>query len=80
MSLPYPINDGSWHHVQLRLGPGDAQLTLDYGQRSFSGPTSAKIQGLPINKIVIGGPDSSEGIFNVGQGYFEGCIQVKTHV
>lgn len=69
------ISDGEWHYLDIRWLGTEITLSLDYDQRRSVIPFSAKIQGLYVGKILIGGPDSSIGSLYADYGYFDGCIQ-----
>jgi cadherin EGF LAG seven-pass G-type receptor 1 len=66
-----PVNDGKWHHLEVKWMMGEIWLSLNYGQYEATFPMTAKIQGLYVGKIVIGGPDNPTSL----RPYFEGCIQ-----
>ncbi|KAK7789529.1 hypothetical protein R5R35_000833 [Gryllus longicercus] len=69
------VNDGHWHHIEVKWMSGELWINLDYGQREMTAPATSKLQGLYVGKILIGGPDTALGSLNVDYGYFEGCIQ-----
>lgn len=56
---------------------GDVWINLDYGQREVTAAANSKLQGLYVNKILIGGPDLTLGSLMADFTYFEGCIQVN---
>lgn len=66
------ITDGKWHRVEVLWTVSGVTLSVDYGLRSVSRPLPAKLQGLYIGKIVIGG-NEDQADTNTG---FKGCIQV----
>lgn len=70
------VSDGTWHHVEAKWMSNDVWLSLDYGQREVTKAFAAKVQGLYVNKILIGGPDESYLSLNSDFGYFDGCVQV----
>ncbi|XP_059482643.1 protocadherin-like wing polarity protein stan isoform X3 [Neocloeon triangulifer] len=65
------VNDGQWHHVEVKWMMGEIWLGLDYGQHEVTMPIAAKIQGMYVGKIVIGGPESPIAM----RPSYEGCIQ-----
>lgn len=70
------INDGLWHHIEVKWMSNDVWLSLDYGQREVTKTFNVKVQGLYVNKILVGGPDESYQSLSSDFGYFDGCIQV----
>ena len=58
----------------------DVWLSLDYGQREITKTFNAKVQGLYVGKILIGGPDATYISLNSDFGYFDGCIQVMQRI
>lgn len=69
------VSDGVWHHVEAKWMSNDVWLSLDHGQREVTQAFAAKVQGLYVGKILIGGPDASYVSLNSDFGYFDGCIQ-----
>ncbi|KAK6640052.1 hypothetical protein RUM43_008329 [Polyplax serrata] len=69
------INDGLWHHIEVKWMSNDVWLSLDYGQREVTKTFNVKVQGLYVNKILVGGPDESYQSLSSDFGYFDGCIQ-----
>jgi len=71
------VSDGVWHHVEAKWMSNEVWLSLDHGQRELTQTFSAKVQGLYVGKILIGGPDASYVSLTSDFGYFDGCIQVR---
>lgn len=67
-----PVADGEWHRVEVLWTVAGVTLSMDYGLRSVTRSLSAKLQGLYVGKIVIGG-NEDQADTNTG---FKGCIQV----
>lgn len=76
VELPSAVSDGDWHRIDVRWLPGEVWLGLDYEQRSAVGALPAKVQGLYVGKILIGGPDTE---VPAGSGAalprLDGCVQ-----
>lgn len=71
------ISDGKWHRVELVWQTGQVSLDLDYRGRPTISPISAKLQGLYVGRILLGGPgqDASPGLVPL-----DGCIQVTPNL
>lgn len=67
------IADGEWHRIEVTWQSGHVFLDVDYRNRPIISPLPAKLQGLFVGRILVGGSDQS---FNPEQQFFDGCIQV----
>ncbi|XP_034944720.1 protocadherin-like wing polarity protein stan isoform X2 [Chelonus insularis] len=67
-----PINDGEWHRIEIIWQSGDVSLDMDYRNRPLISPLPAKLQGLYVGKILLGGSDQS--LNSEFLPFFEGCI------
>ncbi|KAG8278057.1 Cadherin EGF LAG seven-pass G-type receptor 2 [Homalodisca vitripennis] len=65
------VTDGAWHRVEVQWSVAGVTLSLDYGLRSVSRSLGAKLQGLYVGKIVVGGSED-QAEKHTG---FTGCIQ-----
>ena len=72
ISTPVPINDGEWHRVEIVWQSGHVSLDMDYRNRPTISPLPAKLQGLYVGRILLGGPDQS---INTELSFFDGCMQ-----
>ncbi|XP_012235255.2 protocadherin-like wing polarity protein stan [Linepithema humile] len=66
------IADGEWHRLEISWQSGHVSLDVDYRNRPVTLPLLAKLQGLYVGKILVGGldqPTNSEFIS------FNGCLQ-----
>lgn len=66
------IADGEWHRIELVWQSGHVSLDMDYRNRPTSSTLPAKLQGLYIGRILVGGPDQTT---NTDLPFFNGCIQ-----
>lgn len=71
-----PVADGEWHRIEVLWTVAGVTLSMDYGLRSVTRSLSAKLQGLYVGKIVIGG-NEDQADTNTG---FNGCIQVHHNI
>lgn len=67
------VNDGKWHHVEVKWMKGEVWVNLDYGDHEITQRSDDQIVGLYIDKISVGGVEPSDGS-NVK--HFIGCIKV----
>lgn len=72
ISTPVPINDGEWHRIEIVWQSGHVSVDMDYRNRPSISPLPAKLQGLYVGRILLGGPDQS---INTELPFFDGCIQ-----
>ncbi|XP_052128982.1 protocadherin-like wing polarity protein stan isoform X1 [Frankliniella occidentalis] len=76
VALQGGVADGEWHRIDVRWLPGEVWLGLDHGQRSAVGALPAKVQGLYVGKILIGGPDAETPPAEAAAlPRLDGCIQ-----
>lgn len=66
------IADGEWHRVEIVWQSGHVSLDIDYRSRPILSSLPAKLQGLYIGRILVGGPEQS---MNIELPYFDGCLQ-----
>ncbi|XP_063987386.1 protocadherin-like wing polarity protein stan [Diachasmimorpha longicaudata] len=69
---PTPINDGKWHRFEIIWQTGHVSLDIDYRNRPTISPLPAKLQGLYVGRILLGGADQT---LSIEQPFFDGCIQ-----
>lgn len=69
------LSDGNWHRIEVTWIGTEVKLSVDYGEVSTVTPFAAKIQGLFVGKILIGGPDNTYSSLNAGYNYLEGIIK-----
>lgn len=72
IKTPMTINNGEWHRVEIVWQSGLVALDMNYRNRPLISPLAAKLQGLYVGRILLGGPDQ---LMNTELPYFEGCIQ-----
>lgn len=72
IKTPAPINNGQWHRVEILWQSGHVSLDINYRNRPFISPLPAKLQGLYVGRILLGGADQS---LNTDQAFFDGCLQ-----
>ncbi|XP_043283002.1 protocadherin-like wing polarity protein stan isoform X2 [Venturia canescens] len=72
ISTTVPINDGEWHRIEIIWQSGHVSLDIDYRNRPTVSPLLAKLQGLYVGRILLGGPDQS---IMTDLLFFDGCIQ-----
>ncbi|XP_033222286.1 protocadherin-like wing polarity protein stan isoform X3 [Belonocnema kinseyi] len=65
------VADGEWHRLEIVWQSGQVSLDTDYRNRPIISPLLAKLHGLYIGKILIGGVDQTVGDLP----FFSGCIQ-----
>ncbi|XP_012288367.1 protocadherin-like wing polarity protein stan [Orussus abietinus] len=66
------VADGEWHRVEVSWRSGHAALDLDYRSRPLVSPLPAKLQGLYVGRILVGGPDQP---LAGDLPSFDGCVQ-----
>jgi len=66
------IADGEWHRLEIVWQSGHVSLDADYRDRPVTLPLPAKLQGLYVGKILVGGPDQ---VANSDLPFFDGCLQ-----
>ena len=66
------IADGEWHRLEIVWQSGQISLDTDYRNRPVISPLLAKLHGLYIGKILIGGVDQTIG---TDLPFFSGCMQ-----
>ncbi|XP_015521680.1 protocadherin-like wing polarity protein stan isoform X1 [Neodiprion lecontei] len=66
------IADGEWHRVEIAWQSGQVSIDMDYRNRPINSLLPAKLQGLYIGRILVGGPDQTT---NTELPFFNGCIQ-----
>ncbi|XP_043461123.1 protocadherin-like wing polarity protein stan isoform X2 [Leptopilina heterotoma] len=66
------IADGEWHRLDVIWQSGQVSLDIDYRNRPLIASLLAKLQGLYIGKILIGGVDDT---VSTDLAFFSGCIQ-----
>ncbi|KAG7212572.1 hypothetical protein KM043_012871 [Ampulex compressa] len=66
------VADGDWHRVEILWQSGQVSLDMDYRGRPATSPLPAKLQGLYIGRILVGGPDQST---STDLPFFDGCLQ-----
>nr|XP_018907159.1 PREDICTED: protocadherin-like wing polarity protein stan isoform X2 [Bemisia tabaci] len=69
------INDGAWHRVEIMWqSGGQVRIALDYGKRHTVKTINAKIQGMYVGKIIIGGYEDEQNSVTKPPA-FNGCVQ-----
>ncbi|XP_051163355.1 protocadherin-like wing polarity protein stan isoform X2 [Leptopilina boulardi] len=66
------IADGEWHRIEVIWQSGQVSLDIDFRNRPIIASLLAKLHGLYIGKILIGGVDET---ISTDQPFFSGCIQ-----
>lgn len=66
------IADGEWHRLEIVWQSGHVSLDADYRDRPTILSLPAKLQGLYVGRILIGGSDHS---MNSDLPFFDGCLQ-----
>lgn len=70
------VADGEWHRVEVRWQAGQVSLDFDYRNRPLVLMLPAKLQGLYVGRILIGGSDKS---FITELPFFSGCLEVNNY-
>jgi len=60
------VNDGLWHNIEVKWMTAEIWFSLDFGQYEITIPYEAKVQGLYVSRVIVGG----------FEGAFTGCVQV----
>ena len=60
------VNDGLWHNIEVKWMTAEIWFSLDFGQYEITIPYEAKVQGLYVTQVIVGGYENS----------FTGCVQV----
>ncbi|XP_046828165.1 protocadherin-like wing polarity protein stan isoform X1 [Vespa crabro] len=68
----YNIADGEWHRLEVLWQSGHVSLDMDYRDKPLNSPLAAKLQGLYVGRILVGGPDQS---INTELPFYDGCLQ-----
>ncbi|XP_008557612.1 protocadherin-like wing polarity protein stan [Microplitis demolitor] len=66
------INDGEWHHIEIIWQSSLVSLDMNYRNRPSISSLPAKLQGLYVGRILLGGADQS---VSTELPFYEGCIQ-----
>ncbi|XP_066601005.1 protocadherin-like wing polarity protein stan [Prorops nasuta] len=66
------ISDGEWHRLEILWQSGHVSVDMDYRNKPMVSPLPAKLQGLYVGKILLGGPDQST---STDLPFFDGCLQ-----
>lgn len=53
------VADGEWHRLEVLWQSGHVSLDIDYRERPATLPLPAKLQGLYVGRILVGGPDQT---------------------
>lgn len=53
------VADGEWHRLEILWQSGHVSLDIDYRDRPTTLPLPAKLQGLYVGRILVGGPDQT---------------------
>lgn len=66
------VADGEWHRLEVVWQSAHVSLDMDYRDKPLSSPLPAKLQGLYVGRILVGGPDQS---INTELPFYDGCLQ-----
>ncbi|XP_018058154.1 PREDICTED: protocadherin-like wing polarity protein stan [Atta colombica] len=66
------VADGEWHRMEIVWQSGHVSLDTDYRDRPVTVPLPAKLQGLYVGRILVGGPDQAT---TIDLPFFDGCLQ-----
>ncbi|KAF7994935.1 hypothetical protein HCN44_004407 [Aphidius gifuensis] len=72
IKTPITINNGQWQRIEIIWQTGQVSLDMNYRDRPIITQLTAKLQGLYVGRILIGGPDQT---INTDLSFFDGCIQ-----
>ena len=61
------ITDGYWHNIEIKYMTAEIWFSLDFGQHEITIPLEAKVQGLFVSQVIVGGLQGDA---------FSGCVQV----
>ena len=67
------VDDGRWHHVEIKWMSGEVWINLDYGNHEDTLKVNAQVSNHYIGTVSVGGVQPSDQAKVTG---FKGCIKV----
>lgn len=68
------VDDGLWHHVEIKWMSGEVWINLDYGNYEDTLKVNEQVANHYIGTVSVGGVQPSDQATVIG---FKGCIKVS---